>query len=133
MSAVTDVETILSSGVRLTVPLAFGYAVRWIEEGDSLGSAAFWGIFVGLCHPVAGVAIGIGLLGAEVLRWIGPIGRDIFGGTAPDEARPLPAFTAASRTACSARTAGTSPICGTRSPATSSTRTASACSPCCCR
>ncbi len=74
-------------------PLAFGHAVRWIEEGDSLASATFWSVFVGLCHPVAGVAIGIGLVACEVLRWIAPLGRSLFGvKQAPDEAPPLTAF-----------------------------------------
>ncbi|HTJ40716.1 MAG TPA: hypothetical protein VL463_01430 [Kofleriaceae bacterium] len=52
-------------------PLALGHGMRWIREGKSLGSAAFWSVFVGLCHPVAGVAIGIALFAGECARWLG--------------------------------------------------------------
>ena len=51
-------------------PLALGHGVKWVEEGRSLGGAVFWGLFVGLCHPVAGVAVGLGLAAGEVGRWL---------------------------------------------------------------
>ena len=49
-------------------PLALAYGARWIDERRGLGAAAFWGIFVGLCHPFAGVAVGVALAAGEVGR-----------------------------------------------------------------
>jgi hypothetical protein len=51
-------------------PLALGHGARWIDEGRSLGPAAVWGLFVGLSHPVAGVALGIALFAGELGRWV---------------------------------------------------------------
>jgi hypothetical protein len=51
-------------------PLALGHGAKWIDEGRSLGGAIFWGLFVGLCHPVAGVAVGLALAAGEVGRWL---------------------------------------------------------------
>ncbi|MEZ4361779.1 MAG: hypothetical protein R3B48_16440 [Kofleriaceae bacterium] len=51
-------------------PLALGYGVRWALHGASLGAAIAWGAFVGMCHPFAGVALGVALvagLGADGL------------------------------------------------------------------
>ena len=39
-------------------PLAFGHGCRWLSSGKGLAPAVGWGAFVGLCHPVAGVALG---------------------------------------------------------------------------
>ena len=39
-------------------PLAFGHGCRWLSQGTGLAPAIGWGIFVGLSHPVAGVALG---------------------------------------------------------------------------
>jgi len=39
-------------------PLAFGHGARWLAHGQGLASAVGWGVLVGLCHPVAGVALG---------------------------------------------------------------------------
>ena len=35
--------------------------IRWIDEGRGLGAAVGWGLFVGLCHPFAGVVLGVAL------------------------------------------------------------------------
>jgi hypothetical protein len=43
-------------------PLALGYAVRWMRDGVQLASAAAWSGFVLLCHPFAGIALGIAVL-----------------------------------------------------------------------
>ncbi|HVV84528.1 MAG TPA: hypothetical protein VHE35_15775, partial [Kofleriaceae bacterium] len=50
-------------------PLAFGHGCRWLSTGRGLAPAAGWGLFVGLCHPVAGVALG-GALAAAALPMI---------------------------------------------------------------
>ncbi|MEZ4368929.1 MAG: hypothetical protein R2939_22010 [Kofleriaceae bacterium] len=42
-------------------PLALAYGVRWLEAGTRLGAAVGWGLFVGLCHPFAGIALGLAL------------------------------------------------------------------------
>jgi hypothetical protein len=43
-------------------PLALGHAVRWATEARGLASAIAWGAFVTLCHPFAGVALGVALV-----------------------------------------------------------------------
>jgi hypothetical protein len=43
-------------------PLALGYTVRWMRDGVQLASATAWGGFVMLCHPFAGIALGIAVL-----------------------------------------------------------------------
>ncbi len=40
-------------------PLALAHASRFLDEGKGLAPAIGWGLFVGLSHPVCGVAIGI--------------------------------------------------------------------------
>lgn len=42
-------------------PLAFAHGARWIVRRDHLGAAIGWGAFVGMTHPVAGVALGAAL------------------------------------------------------------------------
>lgn len=42
-------------------PLALGYGVRWLREGEKLAPAIAWGTFVGLCHPFGGVSLGVSL------------------------------------------------------------------------
>jgi hypothetical protein len=49
-------------------PLALGAGVRWLDDGRGLGAAAGWGVFVGLCHPFAGVALGVGLGAGELVH-----------------------------------------------------------------
>ena len=41
------------------LPLALAHAARWLETGASLAPALAWGLFVGLCHPFAGIALGV--------------------------------------------------------------------------
>lgn len=40
-------------------PLALGHTARWLATGKNFGAAIAWGTFVGLCHPFAGVALGV--------------------------------------------------------------------------
>ncbi len=42
-------------------PLAIGYGYRWMARGKGAVAATGWGLFVGLSHPVAGVAAGAAL------------------------------------------------------------------------
>ncbi len=42
-------------------PLALGYGWRWMTHGKGAAPAVAWGLFVGLCHPVAGIAVGLSL------------------------------------------------------------------------
>ncbi len=42
-------------------PLALGYGVRWLDDAKQLAPALAWGAFVGLCHPFAGIAVGLAL------------------------------------------------------------------------
>jgi hypothetical protein len=43
-------------------PLALGHAVRWATDARGLAPAIAWGAFVTLCHPFAGVALGVALV-----------------------------------------------------------------------
>ncbi len=43
-------------------PLALGYGVRWLAEGRGLATAIAWGAFVTLCHPFAGISLGLVLV-----------------------------------------------------------------------
>ncbi|MDQ3299926.1 MAG: YfhO family protein [Myxococcota bacterium] len=45
-------------------PLAVGHAARWIMDRKGLAPAIAWGTFVWLCHPFAGVSLGIVLIAA---------------------------------------------------------------------
>lgn len=42
-------------------PLALGHGVRWVRDRKSLAPAIAWGTFVGLCHPFAGISLGLAL------------------------------------------------------------------------
>jgi hypothetical protein len=50
-------------------PLALGHAVRWASGARGLAPATAWGAFVTLCHPFAGVALGVAL----VAGWVGQL------------------------------------------------------------
>ncbi|HEU4734295.1 MAG TPA: hypothetical protein VFT22_40665 [Kofleriaceae bacterium] len=63
-------------------PVALGHAVRWATEARGAAPAIAWGAFVTLCHPFAGVCLGVALvagwgarpvvaLAAEALAGIG--------------------------------------------------------------
>lgn len=57
-------------------PLALGHAVRWILRGEQLGSSVFWGTFVGMSHPFAGIALGVALAAGTVTDALAPaLGR----------------------------------------------------------
>jgi hypothetical protein len=49
-------------------PLALAHAARWLETGRGLAAAVGWGLFVGLCHPFAGVALGAAALAGAAWR-----------------------------------------------------------------
>lgn len=40
-------------------PLALGHTARWLTTGKNFGASIAWGAFVGLCHPFAGIALGV--------------------------------------------------------------------------
>ncbi|MEP7336979.1 MAG: hypothetical protein ABI977_04490, partial [Acidobacteriota bacterium] len=60
-------------------PLALAHATRWLEDRRGLAAALAWGVFVGLCHPFAGVALGLALLAGTVrgavMIWRFPFAR----------------------------------------------------------
>ncbi len=63
-----------TQGVALAAyPLALGHGWRWIHEGRGAAPAVFWGLFVGLSHPMAGVCLGGALFVATpvalIKRW----------------------------------------------------------------
>jgi hypothetical protein len=43
-------------------PLALGHGARWISSGRGLAPAIAWGAFVTLCHPFAGISLGLVLV-----------------------------------------------------------------------
>ncbi|MGN6110693.1 MAG: hypothetical protein ACTHU0_36660 [Kofleriaceae bacterium] len=51
-------------------PLALGHSARWIAEGKGLAAAIAWSAFCGLCHPFAGISLGIALLATVVVRQV---------------------------------------------------------------
>lgn len=57
-------------------PLALGYGARWLRDGHGAASATGWGTFVGLCHPFAGIALGIALFFGVAVRWFGRFAAD---------------------------------------------------------
>ncbi|MBK9031461.1 MAG: hypothetical protein IPL61_09010 [Myxococcales bacterium] len=42
-------------------PLALAHGLVWLRRGTNLASAIGWGVFVGVSHPVAGMALGAAL------------------------------------------------------------------------
>jgi len=50
-------------------PLALGHAARWIGERKSLAPAIAWGGFVFMCHPFAGLSLGLALVIAFLARF----------------------------------------------------------------
>jgi hypothetical protein len=48
-------------------PLALGRGVQWLRDGTHLAAAVGWGALVGLCHPFAGIALGIALAAGAVM------------------------------------------------------------------
>jgi hypothetical protein len=68
-------------------PIALGHAVRWATHARGLAPAIAWGAFVTLCHPFAGVSLGVALLCgclvrpvlAGLDRVLAEIGHDVTG------------------------------------------------------
>jgi len=52
------------------LPLALAYTVRWLESGEGLAPTLAWGLFVGLCHPFAGLALGVAAAAGTAWRMI---------------------------------------------------------------
>jgi hypothetical protein len=44
------------------LPLALGHTMRWVTEQKGLAPAIAWGTFVWLCHPFAGISLGVILM-----------------------------------------------------------------------
>jgi hypothetical protein len=51
-------------------PLALGHAARWATEARGLAPAIAWGAFATLCHPFAGVALGVALIAGWVAQLV---------------------------------------------------------------
>ncbi|MBA3541258.1 MAG: hypothetical protein H0T79_16725, partial [Deltaproteobacteria bacterium] len=51
-------------------PLALGHSVRWVSHSKNLAAAIFWGGFVFLCHPFAGVALGVALIVGVIVQFV---------------------------------------------------------------
>ena len=51
-------------------PLALGHGARWITDGKGLGGSIAWAGFVFLCHPFAGISLGVALVIAFFARFI---------------------------------------------------------------
>ena len=49
------------------LPLALGHSARWVTERKGLAAAIAWGTFVWMCHPFAGISLGIILIAAFVV------------------------------------------------------------------
>ncbi|MDQ3366490.1 MAG: YfhO family protein [Myxococcota bacterium] len=52
------------------LPLAVGHAARWIVERRGLAPAIAWGTFVWLCHPFAGISLGLVLIAAFLAQLV---------------------------------------------------------------
>jgi hypothetical protein len=64
-------------------PIALGYAARWMTDGTRLASAIAWGALVFLCHPFAGITLGVAVLVAWLAQVV-LIGFDhLFAAIAP--------------------------------------------------
>ena len=50
-------------------PLALGHGARWISQKKSLAPAIAWGGFAFLCHPFAGVSLGLALVIAFLCKF----------------------------------------------------------------
>ncbi|MBE7452802.1 MAG: hypothetical protein HS111_29160 [Kofleriaceae bacterium] len=57
-------------------PLALGSGWRWLVHGRGAAPAVAWGLFVGLCHPVAGVCLGLALAVALPVALVEQAGRE---------------------------------------------------------
>jgi hypothetical protein len=72
------------------LPLALAHAARWLESGRGLAPALAWGLFVGLCHPFAGAALGVAAVAGAAWRVLQRLlHRDESGVGIPDLLRRL--------------------------------------------
>jgi hypothetical protein len=51
-------------------PIALGHAVRWATDAKGLAPAVAWGTLVTLCHPFAGVSLGVALVAGWVAQLV---------------------------------------------------------------
>ena len=51
-------------------PLALGHGARWIAERKGLAPAIAWGGFAFLCHPFAGISLGLALVVAFLVPFL---------------------------------------------------------------
>ncbi|HWU90663.1 MAG TPA: hypothetical protein VN253_25530, partial [Kofleriaceae bacterium] len=58
-------------------PLALGHGARWITEGEHLPAAIAWGAFVTLCHPFAGISLGLVLVVGVACHLLGSLAAAI--------------------------------------------------------
>lgn len=49
-------------------PIALGYAAVWMTKGKHLASSIAWGAFVCLCHPFAGIMLGVAVAAAWIAQ-----------------------------------------------------------------
>jgi len=78
------------------LPVALGHTARWVMDGKGLAPAIAWGTFVWLCHPFAGISLGIILMAAfaalAILAAIAPVFAELAG---PELDAPRDLFRAA--------------------------------------
>src|SRR5690606_12619435 len=55
------------------LPLALGHGARWIARGEGLAAAIAWGAFVTLCHPFAGISLGLVLVAGAAAHLLGAL------------------------------------------------------------
>jgi hypothetical protein len=64
-------------------PLALGYALRWMTQGERLASAAIWSGFVFLCHPFGGISLVFAIVLAFITNAIVRASRGPIAGESP--------------------------------------------------
>ena len=52
-------------------PLALGHSARWMRDGKGLAPAIAWGGAAFLCHPFAGISLGVALVIGFLVRFFG--------------------------------------------------------------
>ncbi|MBA3821911.1 MAG: hypothetical protein H0X17_23710, partial [Deltaproteobacteria bacterium] len=52
------------------LPLAVGHAARWVVDRRGLAPAIAWGTFAWLCHPFAGISLGLVLIAAFLAQLV---------------------------------------------------------------
>ena len=69
-------------------PLALGHGARWIRDGKGLAPAIAWGGAAFLCHPFAGISLGV----AFVIAFLVQLRVDVAAVALADDARPVAAL-----------------------------------------